>query len=101
MFGSGPCRPPTTDHHTPNSSYVRRSKCTRGTRSFEVALAFRSIFTGILLLRESNVKRSLLQQWLQDRREERRLEKQIEEIGAKFRPRMAAAKTEQEEHDID
>jgi len=42
-----------------------------------------------------------LPQSLQDRREERRLEGHIEEIGAKFRPRMAAAKTEREEYDID
>ena len=46
-------------------------------------------------------RRSWLPQWLRDRREERQLEKSIEQIGLKFRSRMAAAKTEQQEHDVD
>ena len=38
---------------------------------------------------------------IRDRIEERRLEKRIAEIAREFRGRMAAARTEQEEHSID
>lgn len=38
---------------------------------------------------------------LQDWQERRSLERQIEEINRRFQPRMAAAKTDQEEHHID
>lgn len=42
-----------------------------------------------------------LPQRVRDWREERQLEKCIEEINARFRPRMAATRTEKQEHDVD